>query len=214
MIAPAMGAPKLDLKEALRHLKRVDGPMAQLIRIHGCPEFKRTRNTFASLGRAIVYQQLSGKAAGTIYGRFLDLFPQRRFPRPDQLLKVPAAKLRTAGLSRAKATYLLDLAKRFTDGTVQPRHFRDASDDEIADTLLEVKGIGQWSVDMFMMFGLNRPDVLPVGDLGVRKGVRTYFELDELPDADEMIELAEPWRPFRSVACWYMWRIAENGLPD
>ncbi len=209
-----MSAAELDLNKALRHLRRVQGPMAKLIRLHGRPEFKRTRNTFASLGRAIIYQQLSGKAAATIYGRFLDLFPRRRFPTPQQLLGVPHAKLRTAGLSKAKATYLHDLARRFDDGTVQPRRFRKAGDDEITDTLLVVKGIGQWSVDMFLMFGLNRPDILPVGDLGVRKGVQTYFNLRELPAPDAMTQLAEPWRPFRSVASWYMWRVAEAGLPD
>ena len=123
-------------------------------------------------------------------------------------------KLRSAGLSRAKAAYLLDLAAKFDDGTVQPRRFRGASNDEIADSLLAVKGIGQWSVDMFLMFGLCRPDVLPVGDLGVRKGVQGYFDLKELPKADQMAELTESWRPFRSVGSWYMWRVAENGLPD
>lgn len=208
-----MGAAELDLKKALRHLRRVDGPMDELIRIHGQPTFKRTRNAFASLGRAIISQQLSGKAANTIYGRFLDLFPRRRFPTPAQLLDIPTADLRRAGLSRAKASYLQDLARRFSDGTVQPRRFRGASNAEIADSLLLVKGIGQWSVDMFLMFGLCRPDVLPVGDLGVRKGVRTYFELEALPDSDEMHSLTEAWRPFRSVGSWYMWRVAEAGLP-
>lgn len=204
---------ELRLDKALRHLERVDGPMARLIAVHGHPELKRTRNAFASLARAIIYQQLSGKAAGTIYGRFLDLFPRRRFPRPEQLAAVPVERLRAAGLSRGKASYLIDLAHKFMDGTVQPRRFRSASEDEIADMLLEVKGIGQWSVDMFLMFGLNRPDILPTGDLGVRKGVQGYFALAALPDADDMIELTDTWRPFRSVASWYMWRVAENGLP-
>ena len=187
--------------------------MAALISAHGLPPFCRTRNSFESLGRAIVYQQLSGKAAATIYGRFLGLFPQRRFPRPDQLRRISAARLRSAGLSRAKASYLKELAGAYVDGSVAPRRFRAGSDAEISAMLLAVKGIGAWSVDMFLIFALNRPDILPVGDLGVRKGMRTYFGLDELPDAELMTSLAEPWRPYRSVASWYMWRCADTLLP-
>jgi DNA-3-methyladenine glycosylase II len=202
----------VDLPAALRHLRRTGGPMRALIRRHGAPELRRTRNTFASLGRAIVYQQLSGKAAGTIYRRFLALYPGGRFPTPQRLLDTPIPVLRAAGLSRAKATYLHDLAARFADGTVQPRRFRAAADDDIADMLTGVKGIGRWSVDMFLIFGLNRPDVLPVGDLGVRKGMQHYFAMADLPAPDAMRELAAPWQPFRSIASWYMWRVAEDGL--
>jgi DNA-3-methyladenine glycosylase II len=187
--------------------------MPALIRRHGAPELRRTTNAFASLGRAIVYQQLSGKAAGTIYRRFLALYPGRRFPTPERLLATPIPTLRAAGLSAAKASYLRDLAARFADGTVRPRRFRTAADDAIADMLTQVKGIGRWSVDMFLIFGLNRPDILPVGDLGVRKGMQTYFSLPDLPAPAEMHDLATPWQPFRSIASWYMWRVAENGLP-
>ncbi len=187
--------------------------MAALISAHGLPGWSRTRNSFESLGRAIVYQQLSGKAAATIYGRFVDLFPRRRFPRPDQLRRMPLGRLRSAGLSRGKASYLKELATAYIDGSVSPRRFRTGSDAEISAMLLAVKGIGAWSVDMFLIFALNRPDVLPVGDLGVRKGMRAYFGLDDLPDAELMLRLAEPWRPYRSVASWYMWRCADTLLP-
>lgn len=187
--------------------------MPALIRRHGAPELRRTRNAFASLGRAIVYQQLSGKAAGTIYGRFLSLYPGGRFPTPQALLDTPVPALRGAGLSAAKASYLHALAARFSDGTVRPRRFRTAADDEIAAMLVGVKGIGRWSVDMFLIFGLNRPDILPVGDLGVRKGMERYFALSGLPGPDAMRELAAQWQPFRSIASWYMWRVAEDGLP-
>jgi DNA-3-methyladenine glycosylase II len=206
-------AAELDVKRAVRHLRKVPGPMAALIAAHGLPSFSRTRNSFESLGQAIVYQQLSGKAAGTIYARFLALFPRGRFPRPDQLVRVPVARLRSAGLSRGKASYLKELAAAYVDGSVSPRRFRTGSDAEIAAMLLAVKGIGAWSVDMFLIFALNRPDILPVGDLGVRKGMRAYFGLDDLPDAELMTRLAEPWRPYRSVASWYMWRCADTLLP-
>jgi DNA-3-methyladenine glycosylase II len=203
----------LDIRASLRHLGRVPGPMGALIERHGPPELSRTRNSFASIGRAIVYQQLSGKAAGTIYGRFLALYPGGRFPRPDQLAATPLERLRGVGLSAAKASYLLDLAEKYLDRTVQPRRFASLDEEAIAAMLIQVKGIGQWSVDMFLIFGLLRPDVLPIGDLGVRKGMQLYFDLDDLPAPGHMRELAAPWRPYCSVASWYMWRLVENGVP-
>ncbi|WP_428267189.1 DNA-3-methyladenine glycosylase family protein [Haliangium sp.] len=208
-----MSQPVVDMPAALRHLRRVPGPMKALIRRHGAPPLSKTRNSFASLGRAIVSQQLSGKAADTIYGRFLALYPRRRFPRPDELLATPIETLRGAGLSRAKASSLHDLAAKFQDGTVIPRRFVHMDEDGLRAMLTQVKGIGPWSVDMFLIFGLMRPDVLPVGDLGVRKGVQAYFGTEALPDAEEMTALSEGWRPYRSVASWYMWRVVEEGLP-
>ena len=187
--------------------------MAALIQRHGPPDLRRTRNSFASLGRAIISQQLSGKAANTIYRRFLELYPTGRFPRPQQLLETPLGRLREVGLSRNKSTYLLDLAEKFTDGTLQPRRFAAMDNEALSTTLCQVKGIGQWSVDMFLIFGLLRPDVLPVGDLGVRKGMQAYFGMSELPKPDEMEQRAEPWQPYRSIASWYMWRVLEGGIP-
>lgn len=184
--------------------------MGELIARHGKPALSRTRNSFQSLARAIVYQQLSGKAAGTIYGRFLDLFPTRRFPTPAALAAVPFERLRGAGLSRAKAAYLLDLAAKFDDGTIRPRRFSSMTNDELSASLTRIKGVGQWSVDMFLMFGLNRPDVLPVGDLGIRKGMQVHFGLRALPEPARMERLARPWRPYRTVASWYMWRVLES----
>lgn len=187
--------------------------MSALIAAHGAPPLSRTRNSFESLGRAIVYQQLSGKAAGTIYGRFLTLFPRKRFPRPEVLAATPLETLRGVGVSRAKARYLIDLAEKYVDGTIQPRRFNELSDDEVLAMLTEVKGVGPWSVHMFLMFGLVRPDVLPVGDLGVRKGVQRYFDLDTLPDPSTMEAVTAPWRPYRTIGSWYMWRLLESGVP-
>lgn len=209
-----MTVPKpVDVRAALRHLRKVDGPMRELIARHGAPDLRSTRNSFESLGRAIVYQQLSGAAAGTIYGRFLDLFPRRRFPKPEVLAAMSVAKLRSVGLSRGKASFLIDLAEKFRDGVVRPRRFRSSTNDALRDMLTIVKGIGPWSVDMFLMFHLTRPDVLPVGDLGVQKGFKLYFGLRDLPKPVRMERLAEPWRPYRTVGSWYMWRILEGGLP-
>jgi DNA-3-methyladenine glycosylase II len=203
------------LTDALAAL-RAEPTMAALIRAHGAPTFARTRNPFQSLARAIVYQQLAGAAAATIYGRFVALYPDLPaggFPTPEALLATPLPRLRGAGLSQQKASYLLDLAAHFADGRIQPRRFGRLSDDEIAAALIPVKGIGRWSVDMFLMFGLNRPDVLPTGDLGVQHGMRIYFGLRGVPTPAAMERLAERWRPFRSIAAWYMWRVKENGLP-
>jgi DNA-3-methyladenine glycosylase II len=209
-----MSQPTLDLTAALKHLRRVEGPMAALIGRHGRPDFRRTRDSFASLGRAIIYQQLSGKAAETIYRRFLALYSPARFPRPAQLLATTQERLRSVGVSRAKASYLLDLAQKYADGTIEPRRFTQLDNQALGAMLTQVKGIGPWSVDMFLMFDLQRPDILPVGDLGVRKGMQRYFALSDLPAPKQMTELAAPWQPFRSVAAWYMWRVAENGLPE
>ncbi|MEM9490526.1 MAG: DNA-3-methyladenine glycosylase 2 family protein [Myxococcota bacterium] len=203
----------VDIPAALRHLRRTDGPMAELIKRHGSPELQRTRNSFESLGRAIIYQQLSGKAAGTIYRRFLGLFPRGRFPTPARLLATSPERLRSVGLSRGKTAYLLDLASKFSDGTISSRRFASMDNTTLSSYLCQVKGIGQWSVDMFMIFGLLRPDVLPVGDLGVRKGMRMYFELADLPAPERMEALARPWRPYRSIATWYMWRIVDTQTP-
>jgi len=206
----AVPALRRDLSAGLRHLRAADPALRPLIDRHGAPTFRRTRDPFASLGRAIIYQQLSGKAAGTIHGRFLALFDGGRFPGPAELLAVSPEQLRSVGLSRGKASFLLDLAAKFADGTVDPRRFARMGDAEIGDLLMAVKGIGPWSVDMFLMFGLTRPDVLPVGDLGVRKGMQLHFRLRALPAAARMEKLAAPWRPYRSLASWYMWRRVEE----
>lgn len=201
-------AQSLDLNKALRRLRR-DPHLAPLITANGKPTFRPTRNAFRTLTESIVYQQISGKAAEAIFNRFLDLFPQRRFPTPAELLTVPLPRLRAAGLSTQKSTYLLDLAAKFNNGAIQPRKFGKMTDDEVSEHLVQVKGIGRWTADMFLMFALNRPDILPVGDLGIRQGFKRLFNLSEIPTTEEMVTLAEPWRPYRTVASWYLWRVLE-----
>ena len=204
-----MPALLLDVPSAVRHLKR-DPLLAPLIRAHGHPPFKTQPNAFRALTESIIYQQLSGKAAAVIYGRFLDLFPKRRFPAPAHLLTIPAVTLRGVGLSNQKASYLLDLAAKFTDGTIQPRRFPEMSNEEISAHLIQVKGIGQWTADMFLMFALNRPDILPVGDLGIRNGFKKLYGLRKEPTPEKMAALAESWRPYRTAAAWYLWRAVET----
>jgi DNA-3-methyladenine glycosylase II len=205
-----MAGTAIDWSPALQHLRSVDQKLASVIERHGHPTLAPTTDAVRALARAIVSQQLSGKAADTIWGRFVALYPGRRFPRPAAIAATPDAALRGAGLSGAKAAALKDLARHVIERRLVPARLPGASDDEISAMLLPVRGIGPWSVHMFLMFALARPDVLPVGDLGIRKGMQRHFGLRKLPEADRMTRLAAPWRPYRSIAAWYMWRLLES----
>ncbi len=200
----------MNWRSAVVHLAKADPRLAPLIDKHGLPTMKRTTDAVQSLARAIVSQQLSTRAAETIWGRVLDLFPNRAFPAPVTILAMPDTSLRAAGLSGAKAAAIRDLARHVVEAKLVPAKLPKLTDDEVSAVLLPVRGIGPWSVDMFLMFALARPDVLPVGDLGVRKGMQKHFKLRKLPEPKRMLELAAPWRPFRSVAAWYMWRLLET----
>jgi len=201
----------ITLKKALTHLKK-DTRLRALIKNHPKPDFNRAHRglrAFPALIRAIVYQQLSGKAAQTILNRFLDIY-KGNYPTPERLLKTPTRKIRSSGISGQKAGYLMDLARKFKDGTVNPRKFRFMSDKEVYEHVVSVKGIGQWTTDMFLMFTLQRPDVLPTGDFGIQKGFRKLFKLRSLPSPETMQRLAKPWRPYRTAACWYLWRLSDK----
>jgi len=195
--------------QAIRTLSRRDATLAKIIRRVGPCTLAPRRRYFANLCEAIVWQQLSPKAATTIYGRFRGLFP-RRVPTPTRLLELPDAALRRAGVSRQKAGYLRDLARRFADGTIPYRRLAAMEDDAVIDALTLVKGIGVWTAQMFLIFVVSRPDVLPVDDLGLRKAVSFHYGFDALPSAAEMTEVAEPWRPYRSIAAWYLWQSLNN----
>jgi DNA-3-methyladenine glycosylase II len=174
-------------------------------------EFRRAVPTgpYGALLRAIVGQQLSTRAAHAIYQRLLALFRDRE-PDPEQLLAADRDELRQAGLSRAKVEYLRDLATRVRDGDLQLDRLAELPDDEVTAQLTAVKGIGRWSADMFLMFHLGRPDVLPVGDLGLRRAVQRAYGLAEPPRAAELERIAEPWRPYRTLASLYLWRSLQN----
>ncbi|MBL9017160.1 MAG: DNA-3-methyladenine glycosylase 2 family protein [Myxococcales bacterium] len=198
-----------DWSEALAHLRSSDPRLSPLIDRHGHPTIAPRKNPVQSLARAIVSQQLSGKAADTIWGRFLAIYPRAAFPGPAAILETPNERLRGAGLSGAKAAAIKDLARHVLEKKVVPARLPKLSDEEVSAMLLPVRGIGPWSVDMFLMFFLARPDVLPVGDLGIRKGMQKHFGLRKLPEPKRMLELAAPWRPYRTIASWYMWRLLE-----
>ena len=165
---------------------------------------------FDALAESIAYQQLSGKAAATIFGRVRALYPKRKWLDPEQLLATPDETLRAAGLSRAKTAALKDLAAKTIDGTVPSgRALIRMTDDEIITRLTTVRGIGRWTVEMLLLFDLGRLDVWPVDDYGVRKGFAKTFGRRKLPTPKQLMKLGEKWRPYRSVAAWYFWRALD-----
>jgi 3-methyladenine DNA glycosylase/8-oxoguanine DNA glycosylase len=173
-------------------------------------ELKKTSTMFAMLSEAIVYQQLSGKAAATIYGRVCALFPRaHQGPTPQHVLRATDAKLRGAGLSRAKVLALRDLARRSAAGEIPTlAEARDLDDAALVERLTRVRGIGRWTVEMLLIFRLARPDVLPVDDFGIRKGFAVAYRKRALPKPKELAKYGERWAPYRTVASWYLWRAA------
>ncbi len=201
-----------DHSEAVEHLLAADPVMAGIIEQVGpCLLGSRTdrggpaHDHYGALLRAIVAQQLSVSAARSIYGRLTDRYGGRT-PSPDRLLADDPEELRAAaGLSRAKVVFLRDLAERLESGELRLDDLEDVPDEEVARRLIEVKGVGQWTVDMYLLFHLGRPDVLPVGDLGIRRAAMLAYRLRKLPQPPRLVKLARPWRPWRSVASWYLW---------
>ena len=199
----------MNIDKGLKHLKRKDEKMGRIIAKFEKPEFKKDNNYFEALVRAIVYQQLSGKAAATIYERFKDLFTNNKFPSPAIVMEKSNEELRSVGLSNQKASYIHNIANAFYTGTI-PKNINAIDDNEVIECLTTIKGVGPWTAEMFLMFTLNRPDVFPVTDLGIQKGFQLFFQLDKLPRPDQMIKNAEPWRPYRTLASWYLWRLVEG----
>jgi DNA-3-methyladenine glycosylase II len=203
------------MPQALDRLKDADPVIAGLIGRFGEPDEvlrrrgRRPGDAYGALLRSIVGQQLSTKAARTIFERLTALFGDRT-PAPRELLAVDPDQLRGAGLSRAKVAYLRDLAEHVEDGELELEQLAELPDEEVSAQLTAIKGLGQWTVDMFLIFHLGRPDVLPVGDLGIRRAVQLSYGLDELPAPAELERIAEPWRPNRSLACLYLWRSLDN----
>ena len=201
-----------DPDDAVRALRSNDPILARLIeRVGPCGFRTHKRATpFAALAQSITYQQLNGKAASTIFGRFRAIYRPKRFPTPDALLETADTTLRAAGLSRSKIAAMKDLAAKTKDGTVPSlARLRGMSDEEIVERLTAVRGIGPWTVEMLLMFRLGRPDILPVTDFGVRKGYSIAYKKRELPSPDDLKARGERWRPYRSVAAWYLWRAVE-----
>mgnify|MGYP001164942215 FL=1 len=195
---------------ALRHLSHADKRMEKLIDKFGPPNFNLMNNYYESLIRSIVYQQLSGKAASIIYERFLDLFVFDIYPEPKDILAVSIETLRSSGLSYQKVNYIRDLSEKWQDGTMNLTDIDSMTDEEISSELIKVKGIGQWTADMFLMFTLGRPDVFPFGDLGIQKGFMALTNMNRLPTQKEMERKTKKWQPYRTVAAWYLWKLVDG----
>jgi DNA-3-methyladenine glycosylase II len=202
-----------DLTEAMRHLSECDETLKKLV-AEARPfeiDLTNTHSPYEVLLRAVTYQSISGKAAATIWGRIRALGQHGHPPAPDKMRKMPVAKLRKAGLSAAKAASMKDLAEKALAGIV-PTHEEalKLSDEELVERLISVRGIGAWTVEMFLIFRLGRPDVLPIHDLGVKKGWSVAYGKKHMPTPEQLLKFGERWRPYRTVASWYMWRAFER----
>jgi 3-methyladenine DNA glycosylase/8-oxoguanine DNA glycosylase len=224
--------PVIDPVAAVGQLTAADRVMARIIAAAGPFEMREDGdNPFHSLARSIIFQQLSGKAAGTIFNRFLALFAgpdatepamsrsdpawtpsSAAFPVPQSVLRMDDDAMRSAGLSRQKTASLRSLAEHFAAGELSTHRFDEWDDEEIISHLTRVRGIGRWSAEMFLMFHLRRPDVLPVNDVGINRAIQRQYGLDAPPKPAEVLRIGEPWRPWATVACWYLWRSEDLRL--
>ena len=202
-----------DYARARRLLLRRDPVLAALIRKHGPCGLAAAQRTdpFSALVRAITGQQLSTKAAATIYARLVALMPGG-VPTPKALSALTDEQLRAVGMSRQKGSYFRDLSEKVMSGALPLESLAAMTDEEVIAALTQVKGIGRWSAEMFLMFRLHRPDVLPVGDLGIVNAVRSVYGLRKTPTAERILKIGEVWRPYRSIASWYLWRSLDNEL--
>ena len=200
------------LQKAMQELSQADPTLAGIIRRIGPCQLSmgRRNHYFASLVEAIVYQQLAGKAAAAILSRFRSLFPSRRFPRPEQIHRMPEIQLRAAGLSPQKIAYLRDLSSRLLDGSFHFRGLSAMEDAKVIQHLTQVKGVGRWTAEMFLIFTLGRPDVLPLDDLGIRKAVQKAYGFRAMPSARTLERIGRKWQPYRSVAAWYLWASVDG----
>jgi DNA-3-methyladenine glycosylase II len=197
------------LERARRTLRRRDPILGEVVRRVGPCTLRPRGDPYAALQRAILHQQLAGAAAAAIERRLKALFAGR-VPRPAALLAHDAAALRGVGLSRQKLAALQDLARAFHERELTAARLRRLDDDAVVEAVTRVRGVGEWTAHMLLLFSLGRPDVLPVGDYGVRKAAQVLYGLDGLPGKRELESIAEPWRPWRSVAVWYLWRHAQG----
>ena len=195
--------------DAVQYLCKVDSNLERIIKIVGKYYINIRNDPFQSLVESIIYQQLAGKAANAIYNRFINYYNNKQIT-PTLILNSPNDNLKKVGLSNRKIDYLKNLASHVYDGRINLEELPKMNDDEIINKLVNVKGIGRWTSEMFLIFSLGRQDILPVTDLGVRKAIQKIYSLSELPKPNIMMEIAKPWRPYRSIATWYLWKSLSN----
>jgi len=192
------------MRKAINHLKKSDPVLRAIIERVGPCRMEFGEPVFHSLAEAIVYQQLNGKAAITIFNRFASLAGQP--VTPEGILKLTPENMRAVGLSKQKSSYLFDMAERAIRGELDFTRLPGLSDEEVIKHLTQVKGVGVWTAHMFLMFTLKRPNVLPTGDFGVQMAIKKHYGKRKLPKPLQMEKIAKPWEPYRSIACWYLWR--------
>jgi len=192
-----------DWKQACTHLRRADPVLCKIIDAHSGAMLEPRHDAFFSLARSIVGQQISVKAAASVWGRFE---AEVQEVTPHAVAGKESDTLRACGLSNAKARYILSLAEHFIDGSLRLSSWPEMDDEAVIDDLTQVKGIGRWTAEMFLIFHLLRPDVLPLGDLGLQRAIGDHYLAGERPTNDQMLEVAARWRPWRSIATWYLWR--------
>jgi DNA-3-methyladenine glycosylase II len=197
------------MRKAILHLRKADPVIGSMIDRVGAYRIQYRDPSFETLVRSIVYQQLSGKVAKVIFGRLVDAVPGGKLT-PAAILKLTPARMRKCGLSKQKTSYIRDLARKTAKGLLRFEALPALPDEAVIEHLTQVKGIGVWTAHMFLMFALERPNVLPTGDLGIRSAIRKAYGLDELPHPKQIEELAAAWHPYCSVASWYLWRSLEN----
>jgi DNA-3-methyladenine glycosylase II len=195
--------------DAIQYLCKVDSNLEKIIKIVGKYSINIRNDPFQSLVESIIYQQLAGRAANAIYNRFINYYNNKQIT-PARILNSPNDNLKKVGLSNRKIDYLKNLASHVYDGRINLEELPKMNDEEIINKLVNVKGIGRWTSEMFLIFSLGRQDILPVTDLGVRKAIQKVYSLSELPKPNIMMEIAKPWRPYRSIATWYLWKSLSN----
>lgn len=199
------------MRKAINHLKKADPILAEVIARIGTCRMDYGEPVFHDLARSIVYQQLNGRAAETIFGRLESLAGQPL--TPEGILSVPEAQMRAVGLSKQKLSYIRDLAKKTYEGTVNFDRLPGMTDTEVIEHLTQIKGIGTWTAHMFLMFALRRPDVLPTGDYAIQVAFKKHYKKRKLPKPKDMEKIARSWAPYRSVACWYLWQSLDRKTP-
>ncbi len=195
-------------KKAVKFLKK-DPKFAKIIMQVGDYNVKITKNRYQALVEAIISQQLSGSAANSIIKKFRKLY-KSKFPKPRDVIKTSDSKLRTTGLSKMKIVYIKELSKKIESKELNMRKISTQSDEQVIEVLTDVKGIGRWTAEMFLIFSLGRLDILPVGDLGLKKGIQSMYSLKDLPEKEQIEQLTESWKPYRTVATWYLWKSLQK----
>tara|TARA_B110000438_G_C15445131_1_gene492145 strand:+ start:16 stop:657 length:642 start_codon:yes stop_codon:yes gene_type:complete len=198
------------LLEADKFLMKKDPEIIPLLKLFNLEEKVVEGNYFRALVRSIIFQQLSGKVANTIFNRFLDLFPADEFPTPKTVIEMKPDQIRSAGVSNPKVKYIQNISEAFLNGSIDHENLINLPNQEIMKQLTLIKGIGPWTVQMFLMFTLLRSDVFPTGDLGVQKGFKIYFKLQEKPGSEIMLSRAKLWKPYRTIMAMYFWKVVDN----